>query len=103
MFKIAVKTLVLIYDRVFLCQQDTLILRYLEVNETKVTLSPDHMQLKLSQKYFKLFGAAFEGQESVLCQSSVGIGEEIVSFVCGKEFSFLQTADGKVELSLITN
>lgn len=73
-----------------------MIARYLNAEDDKIVPIADELQLKLSQKYFELYGLAGEGDERLLSCNTVGATEELVAFASGKEFSLLQTATGKV-------
>lgn len=76
--------------------QDILSVRYLEIRDNRLVIVSDDLQFKLSEKYFKLFGASCGGEEKILSGDNVGVNEELVSFASGKEFSLLQTSSGKV-------
>lgn len=68
----------------------------MEFCDSKIIVSPNDLYLRLSEKYFKLLRAASESEEKILSSNNVGVHEELVAFVSGKEFSLLQTASGKV-------
>src|SRR6266576_1814625 len=71
----------------------------MEIVDNRLVILPDDLVFKLSEKYFKLFGASCGGEEKILSGDNVSVNEELVSFASGKEFSLLQTSSGKVSYS----
>lgn len=69
----------------------------MEIVENNLTVLPEELRFQLSEKYFKLFGSSCGNEEKLLSSHSVGVKEELISFASGKEFSLLQTCDGKVK------
>lgn len=72
----------------------------MEIIENNLVASPDELRFHLSEKYFKLFGSSCGTEEKLLSSHSVGVNEELISFTSGKEFSLLQTSDGKVNICI---
>ncbi|XP_065222944.1 E3 ubiquitin-protein ligase MYCBP2 isoform X3 [Planococcus citri] len=77
-------------------KEDELVIRSMEIVENNLTLIQEELRFQLSEKYFKLFGSSCGSEEKLLSSRCVGVNEELISFASGKEFSLLQTSDGKV-------